>query len=186
MMECHLPLNIRSAQLPCLMCRWVPLLFGLAGIILGVSHPLLDAWQAQRGGKQPRGGSKPSWSFVLAAIALFVLQYGASGALEQPLLGHTLVGGIPVLDAFLFATAAAHWAVFDGTRQGLFMAGLTAVAGPAVEMALINILHLYSYTHPVFLGTPSWIAWVYACGGPAVGNLGRKVSSTLLKRRSLA
>jgi len=158
-------------------------MFGLAGIILGVSHPLLDAWQAERGGDQPRGGTNPSWTFVLLAITLFVLQYAASGALEQPLLGQTLPGGVPTLDALLAATALAHWYAFDGTRQGLFMACLTTVCGPALEMALINGLHLYSYSHPVVYGTPSWICWVYCCGGPAVGNLGRKVSSVLLERR---
>lgn len=57
-------------------CRWVPLMFGLAGVILGVSHPILDAWAAQRGGAAPRGGADPSWSWVLAGIACFVLQVG--------------------------------------------------------------------------------------------------------------
>lgn len=147
-------------------------------------------------------------------------QYAASGTLEGPLLGRTLPGGIPALDALLLVTAAAHWAAFDGTRQGLFMAGLTAVAGPAVEITLIS-LGLYSYAHPAFLGVPTWIPWVcaqmgmectlralrllamvlpcvtplplqplplqvYFCGGPAVGCLGRKVSSALLARRRQA
>jgi hypothetical protein len=161
-------------------------MFGWAGIILGVSHPLLDAWQQEPGGggERPRGGSNPSWPFVLAAIALFVLHYASSGALEQPLLGSTLPGGLPSLDALLLATAVALWWAFDGTRQGLFMACLTAVAGPAVEITLINWLHLYSYTYPAVLGVPTWIPWVYFAGGPAVGNLGRKVSSSLLERRS--
>lgn len=173
----------KPKPLPC-PHRWVPLLFGLAGVILGVSHPLLDAWQAARGGEQPRGGSDPSWTFVLAGVALFVLQYAASGALEQPLLGSRLPGlGVPALDAVLAVTAAAHWWTFDGTRQGAFMAALTAVAGPGVEILLINLPHLYAYTHPAWLGTPTWICWVYACGAPAVGNLGRKVSSALLARR---
>lgn len=179
-----------------------------------MSHPLLDSWQLGRGGPQPRGGTDPSWAFVLVAVALFVLQYASSGALEAPLLGVTLPGGMPALDAFLLATAAALWAAFDGTpqaclrrgqrncctataalglrhaaapplllpAQGLFMAALTTAAGPAVEITLINALHLYSYTHPAVCGVPTWIPWVYAAGAPAVGNLGRKVSSALLRR----
>lgn len=119
-------------------------MFALAGVIIGVGTPLLDAWQLQQGGDAPRGGTNPSWPFVLTAIALFVLQYAASGALEQPLLGATLPGGLPALDCLLAATAVAHWAAFDGTRQGLFMAGLTAVCGPAVEITLINVFHLYT------------------------------------------
>lgn len=181
---------LRCCPLPACMpprrslCRWVPLLFGLAGIILGVSHPLLDAWRAERGGEQPRGGSDPSWSaVVLPCIAVFVLQYAASGSLEQPLLGQTLLGGVPTIDVLLAATAVATWWAFDRTRQGAFMAALTGFAGPAVEMLLINGAHLYAYTHPVLLGTPTWIAWVYFCGAPAVGNLGRKVSSALLAER---
>ena len=62
---------------------------------------------------------------------------------------------------------------------GLSMAALTGVAGPAVEVFLINVLHLYQYSHPAFYGTPTWICWVYACGSVAVGNLGRKTLQTL-------
>lgn len=156
-------------------------MFAIAGVILGVSHPLLDAWQQQRGGPQPRLGSDPSWAAVLACIAGFVLQYSASGALEAPLLGTSLPGGLPTLDTLLWAAALALWWAFDATPQGLGMAALTAVAGPAVEMTLIHF-GLYSYSHPVLLGTPTWIAAVYWAGGPAVGNLGRKVSAALLRR----
>lgn len=161
----------------------MPLLFAAAGIILGVSHPLLDAWQQERGGQQPRGGADPSWSFVLAAITLFVLQYAASGTLEEPLLRQALPGGLPALDALLLSSGVALWWAFDCSPQGLLMACLTAVAGPAVEVALINGLHAYTYTHPSFLGIPSWIAWVYLAGGPAVGNLGRRVSSSIVAAR---
>jgi len=119
-------------------------MFALAGIIIGLGTPLLDAWQAEQGGDAPRGGTHPSWPFVLTAIALFVLQYAASGALEQPLLDVTLLGGLPALDCLLAATAIALWAAFDGTRQGLFMACLTAVCGPALEITLINVFHLYA------------------------------------------
>ena len=176
----------------------MPLLFGVAGIILGVSHPLLDAWQHERQqqqqheqqqppaglppGGQPRWGAAPPWSVVLLGIALFVCQYAASGALEQPLAGATL-GPLPALDVLLAAVALAHWAAFDGSVQGFGMAALTAVAGPAVEAVLINWWALYDYTHPVVLGEPTWIAWVYFCGGPAVGNLGRRVSADLLARQ---
>ena len=47
------------------------------------------------------------------------------------------------------------------------MAALTAVCGPAVEIFLINVLHLYDYAHPQIWGVPTWIPWVYAAGAPA-------------------
>lgn len=71
-----------------------------------------------------------------------------------------------------------------GTVVGFAMAGLTAVAGPIIEIGLIKQLGLYHYTHAGSLGIPSWIPWVYFCGSPAVGNLGRKVRMELLQQQS--
>jgi Insulin-induced protein (INSIG) len=169
-------------------CRWVPLLFGLAGIILGVGVPLLDRVSAAGSARVGVGRHQvqqqlslsppPSWTAVLACISAFVLQYAASAVLEPQLHGVPVLHGAPelrVLDALLAACAATHWAAFDGTAVGLGMAALTAVSGPAVEVVLINAGHLYSYSHPDVLGIPSWIAWTYCAGGPAVGNLGRTV-----------
>lgn len=63
---------------------------------------------------------------------------------------------------------------------GMFMATITALAGPAIEMFLIAELDLYSYSHPTAWGIiPTWIPWVYFCGSPAVGNLGRKIRAAL-------
>jgi hypothetical protein len=169
------------------------LLFGVAGLILGVSVPLLDDLAAGRTAadapqQQQQQQSKQllrmglqqdgSWPWVLLCISLFVTQYWLSGVLEQPLLGQTLAEGlgVPTLDVVLLAYALLHWGVFDGTPQGFAMAALTAVCGPAVEVLLVNELGLYHYMHPVVAGAvPTWIPWVYFCGGPAVGNLGRQV-----------
>jgi hypothetical protein len=123
---------------------------------------------------------------VLAAITAFVAHYAASGALEQPLLGESLPGGVPTLDALLAAWGVAVWWAFDASPQGLFMACLTAVAGPLVEIVLINGTHAYAYTHPEIWGIPTWIPWVYFAGAPAVGNLGRRVSSSIAARRQAA
>lgn len=65
---------------------------------------------------------------------------------------------------------------------GFFLAALTSLCGPLLEIALINVGHLYSYGQPSFLGIPAWIGAVYFCGAPAVGNLGRKVQSTLMEQ----
>eukprot|EP00897_Mesotaenium_endlicherianum_P003980 jgi/Mesen1/360/ME000001S02672 len=176
------PLVVRLGAFQLETCWWVPLLFGVAAVILGVSHPLLDRWQLLRQAESapstgppaalsdcgssltsnvapavstPAGGVAPSWSFVLVGIALFAAQYAASGALAA-----SSSAGVPHVhvDLVLLATGGAHWFIFDRTGGGLFMACLTAVAGPCVEIALINGLHLYHYSCPDFLGIPSWIA----------------------------
>lgn len=66
----------------------------------------------------------------------------------------------------------------------MFMAVLTAVAGPATEMFLINKLGLYHYSHATWAGIPTWIPSVYFCGSPAVGNLGRKVKAVLERNQT--
>ena len=89
-----------------------------------------------------------------------------------------------------FACRTVHTAFHAGrltgrdpcTPAGLFMASLTALAGPVVEILLIQQLHLYHYNHAGPIGVPNWIAWVYFCGSPAVGNLGRKVRAELLSQ----
>jgi len=82
-------------------------------------------------------------------------------------------------DAILFLWGLGAWAAFDNTKQGFAMATLTAVAGPATEIVLINAFHLYAYTSPDFFGIPAWIPWVYFCGSPAVGLLSRAVRREL-------
>lgn len=62
------------------------------------------------------------------------------------------------------------------------MGCLTAICGPAIEVVLINGGHLYEYAHPTFLGIPAWIPFVYFCGAPAVGNLGRAVHARLMRQ----
>ena len=154
-------------------CWWVPVLFGGAGIIIGLGVPALDVLL---------GGARPparSWPAVLACIAGFVSLYGASAALEGPCRGHP-----GQLDAILAMGALAHWAVFDRTPAAAVLGLAAAVAGPAVEVGLITVGHLYAYADPaVFYAIPTWIWAVYAAGGAAVGGLGRRVVADLEGRR---
>ena len=121
----------------------------------------------------------------LSCIGLFAMQYATSG-----ILATTVNPPFPdmpshAIDAILATWALGQWAVFDYTKHGLAMAVLTGVAGPVTEIFLINVLHLYHYSDPDFFGIPSWIAWVYFCGSPAVGNLSRAVRGELRRRLKL-
>jgi hypothetical protein len=186
---------------------WVGPMFGVAGIIMGLGTTTGDSIFLRNGVKakrikeieenlkpvrtnslilaspaKPAGGWEPSWRFTLASISLFALDYAASGMLSSP--DFDFFGGeghLPYhsIDVFLFLWATVSWAYFDKTYQGLAIAGAAAVGGPLIEIVLINVFHLYAYTNPDFLGIPSWIPWVYACGGPAVGNLSRTVRAKL-------
>jgi hypothetical protein len=126
----------------------------------------------------------PGWVSTMAVVACFCACYELSGSLAQAeaLRGSGSADHLLMVDAPLFAVAAAIFAAFERTAGGAFMAVLTAVAGPAVEIGLINIFHLYTYSAPDFLGIPSWIPWVYATGSPAVGALGRQCLSVLEKQ----
>ncbi len=147
---------------------WVPPMFALAAVILGLSYPFLDSVFAV-----PSASRTPTAPSVFYCISYFSFQYYLSGLLFSQ-------GCSPMqLHAVLAATAAICWAVFDRTPTGAVMSTVTGLAGPAVEIALLNgaplVLGgaLYHYTEPDLLGIPVWIAWVYACGAPAVGNLAR-------------
>ena len=154
-------------------CWWVPLMFGLAGIILGTSHPYLDrVVSEERFGREPR--SPPGWVATMVVISCFCASYELSGVLAQAAILNGNADHLWTVDAPLFAVAAAIFAAFERTIGGGFMALLTAVAGPVVEISLINFFHLYTYSAPDFWAIPSWIPWVYAAGAPAVGALGRQ------------
>ena len=158
-------------------CAWVPALFATAGIILGAAHPLLD--QIEYG----RETSPPGWTKTLLAISCFCICYELSGILAEASADKS--EQFRLVDLPLAVNAISVYAIFERTLGGLFMAILTALVGPLVEMFLINVLHLYFYTHSDFFGTPSWICWVYACGSPAVGILGRQVLSVLRVEEAL-
>lgn len=150
-------------------CPWVPCLFAVAGIILGVGTPVLDS-AAGPNVPPPATGYDPGWPVALATIAAFVFIYWWSA---QP------AATAPALTA----AAVSLWAVTDRTPQGAALALAAAIAGPAIETGLIQGLHLYSYSSTCALGPwPAWVPAVYAAGGPAVGLLGRRVAAELRGR----
>jgi hypothetical protein len=152
---------------------WVPPMFALAAVILGAAYPLLDA---QLG--VPAQQRRPTAPAILTCISFFCMQYYTSG-----LLTSVGVEGAP-LHASLAASAAACWYAWDRTTTGAIMAVVTGLAGPGVEVGLLQGYpalfgaELYHYNNPDVLGIPLWIGWVYACGAPAVGGLARGLWSS--------
>ncbi|MCX5867195.1 MAG: hypothetical protein NT009_06895 [Proteobacteria bacterium] len=145
-------------------CWWIPILYGVAGVILVVGYPLLD----RRFGQKPIGGFNPSWGFILASILYFVAQFYAG-----PFLSSTGISHIWTF-AFTMLTGLLCWWLFDRTKAGVCMMALTATLGPLLELSMINVLDLYAYTGPDVFGIPLWILGAYICGCPPNGNLGRK------------
>jgi hypothetical protein len=147
---------------------WVPPLFSVAAVGIGALYVIFDELL-----NTPAAARKPSWPAVLTCISLFSAQYYISGAL------HAAGVATPELALALALPMALGFAVFDGTLAGAVVSLLTAVLGPAIELALINIGHLYTYTGADFYGVDSWIPLVYFLGGPAVGNLSRAYFAAL-------
>jgi hypothetical protein len=111
----------------------------------------------------------PSWPKTLYGISVFSAQYYLSGLLDYTAVDNIAIHGI------LAALAAVGFVVFDGSLAGFILGIATAVSGPLAEIFLINVPHLYKYTHADFAGICSWIPWVYFLGAPAVGNLARRL-----------
>lgn len=61
------------------------------------------------------------------------------------LLSGTPYGQIALV---LAACAAANWAVFDRTTQGLLLAALCGLAAPASELLLMKVFHVWHYAKP--------------------------------------
>ena len=53
---------------------------------------------------------------------------------------------------------------FDNSIAGFVLAVATAISGPVAEIILINVPHLYKYTHADVWGICSWVPWVYFLG----------------------
>lgn len=143
--------------------QFVPPLFGLAGVIIGGLYIGLDSLL-----NTPADSLSPHWPKIWRGISYFCFVYWLSGL---------LAGGwhcpLVVIHATLALLAVGSWTFYDGTRAGAIVAVATGLGGPAIELFLINGLHLYSYLAADWYGISSWIPWVYAAGAPAVGNLAR-------------
>ena len=142
------------------MSVWTPLIFGLAGLSVGLSYPLAERLTGRRPGR------RLSWTEVGAGFAVFAALYAMSGYLPVSNAAKlvVLLVGAAVLFGWLARTALAF-----------VLAVLTAVVGPLVEAALVHA-GLFGYREPDVLGFAMWLPALYASGSIAFGAVGYKVT----------
>ncbi len=143
---------------------WVPFLFGLATLAIGLSHPRLDRLL----GKPPVRPGMKNWTKVGTGILLFLSLYGISGFMPWK------TGGIN--DLVLAGLGLFLWWEYDRSWQGIVLGILTAIAGTCVEIALVH-LGAFFYLPPKnnLFGVASWLPWLYFAASVTVGNLGRRL-----------
>jgi len=141
---------------------WVPLIFGVAGVAIGTSHPQMDRWL---GAPPDRPGSR-SFAAVVFGIASFLGIYAMTAFV--PLRS----GGS--LDVLIALSAISVWLLLDRTWQGLVLAAMTALVGTFTEISLVHV-GAFWYLPPknLLFGVGSWLPWLYVSASVAVGNLGR-------------
>lgn len=146
---------------------WVPVLFGVAGWLIGWLYIVFDAiTQTRTELKQP---SPPK---ILVGISIFTLQYWLSGILVANGMDRT-----GILNA-MSLYAAVGFLALDGTVAGFSTSAATGLGGPLIEVGLLSMSKAgfmpggYHYNDLGETGFfPLWIVPVYFLGGPAVGEL---------------
>jgi hypothetical protein len=143
---------------------WTPLLFSVAGALLaqlglGARQCQYSAWLVWR-----------TW----AGVIWFTFQYWLSAYLDTVTRWDTQAIGL-TLTVMLFV----QWIIVGAsTTTELGTAISTALLGPALELWLIDALHLYRYTHPeAWCSVPLWIVPIYAGGSLAVQQLARCIAA---------
>lgn len=136
---------------------WVPLLFGLAAVALGLGRLALG--HLVRASPQPASSAE-----ALGAMACFALAYVESAFLPQTAAVLTL--GLTALGLFVW---------LDRSIAGCLAVLGAAIAGPLAEAAL-SLAGAFHYTGArahLVLGVPLWLPILYACAGTAVGAVAR-------------
>jgi len=145
---------------------WVPLIFGVAGMAVGLSHPQIDRWlkvPSERPGTRSAG-------LVTFGILAFLGIYAMTAFV--PLRS----GGS--LDVLIAISALAVWLLLDRKAEGLLLAAMTALVGTGTEILLVHV-GAFSYLPPKnsLFGVGSWLPWLYVAASVSVGNLGRYLES---------
>ena len=141
------------------MSPWVPLIFGLVGLSVGVSYPLAERLTGLRADR------RPSWTEVSLGFALFAALYAMSGYLPTSNLVRLVVVSLGAAGLYLWLAR---------TKLALALAVVAAVIGPLAESAIVHS-GFFAYRYPDLLGVTMWLPALYAGGSVAFGTLGHKV-----------
>ena len=134
---------------------WVPLLFGVAAVAIGYSHPMVDPLLGQR--RVPR-----QLMLCIVELVWVLLAYVMSAT---SIGSHAKAGLITIIYLNFWFVTGRGW-------QNVVLSLVTAITGILVEMVLVAA-GAFSYLHPDFIGVPYWLPCIYACASLAVGDMGR-------------
>ncbi|CAK0786152.1 hypothetical protein CVIRNUC_009365 [Coccomyxa viridis] len=157
---------------------WV---FGLLGsfyAVLGSLYVLSDSLIASGALGEGQNVAATAKAADRADLPLTVLSLGIVAALHE-LSAILYAQGTPYgqIALVLAACAAANWAVFDRTTQGLLLAALCGLAAPASELLLMKVFHVWHYAKPDVIvggvGLPAWVSLCYFFYTPWLANAAR-------------
>jgi hypothetical protein len=141
------------------MATWTPLVFGGAGLSLGLLYPvarrLTGEWPAR----------ELTWTEMTLALNAFALIYAASAYIPASSL---------IKLTFLAVCGGAMFGWLAGTRLALLLAFGSAVVGPAIEGAFASLGQL-THRDADFIGLPMWLPALYFSGALTYGAFGQKV-----------
>jgi hypothetical protein len=143
---------------------WVPLLFGGAAVAIGYSHAKVDPLLGQR--RVPR-----LLQMCIIQLLWVVLVYVISATSIDTL---AKVGLMTIVYVNFWFVAGKGW-------QNVALSLATAITGTLVEMVLVAA-GAFTYLHPDFMGVPYWLPCIYACASLAVGDMGRYLFLSSMRR----
>jgi hypothetical protein len=141
------------------MSAWTPLIFGVAGLLVGLSYPVAERLTGKRPGKEL------TWAQAWVGFALFAGLYAVSAYLPAS-------NGVKLVVLVVGAAALFLW--LAGTRTALVLAAVAAIVGPLAEAGLVST-GFFRYTQPDALGVAMWLPALYAAGSVAFGGVGYKM-----------
>jgi hypothetical protein len=158
---------------------FVPPLLAAFYMVLGGLYVPADSWLLERGDTATQtayrrcnlGTMCLSFGGLAATLALSSAMYAADMPADQ-------------ISQALAVCAAANYLIFDGTKQGLGLALLCALACPASELMLMHIGQVWHYpgatafTEIPHSGMPSWVPWCYFIYTSAISQLTRFLKKT--------